>query len=373
MRPINILPLGVSGAGKTAYLASLYERLALQRSDTCFSLQTTPDRSQELVRLYQSIKNPNRAWPPGTMGAQYRDFCFDCVVGTKSGDYTVMQLNYLDFPGGLLTGETEQNERFFERFSKTDAYLILIDGVKVLRALSDDEEAIDSLNNDLTAILNPIGRDIRKPLHFVVTKWDVLEGAWDLGQVATLLNGFESFAQVVNMRRMLGRTTRLIPVSAVGSGFAKLSDDGTMTKSLNAKSRPYNVDLPISCLLFDLVSDMKRTIEEERSNLSFLIRLWYKMLGSRSLFLSVGKTIIDFLPVPPGTNFVRTMLQHGLSEISDMLARPQAQSRGEMGRKIVDADSQLTAFTAVIEYHALEMHWLKRQYPASLLSDATVG
>ncbi len=88
MKPTKIVPLGVSGAGKSAYLASLYDRLAMERVDTCFSLRTEAARAQELIKLYRDIENPERGWPPGTMGSQYRDFPFDCVIPNSKHEDT---------------------------------------------------------------------------------------------------------------------------------------------------------------------------------------------------------------------------------------------------------------------------------------------
>jgi hypothetical protein len=235
MKPIKILPLGASGSGKTVYLASLFEKLALKHPDTCFSLHTDAQSGKELAIQYNKIKNLTTGWPAGTKGYQWKNFKFDCIVASKHGDHKIMALEYLEFPGGVLTDPSNLTEEQQKRLDESDVFLILIDGVQIFRLL-EKVSSDSSFEDEMKILLNPIGCQLGKPLHFVVTKWDIVEKKYTLDDVVKFLNGIDCFASVMEQRRNLDLDTRLIPVSAVGKGFAQLLDDGQMVKLPNAKA-----------------------------------------------------------------------------------------------------------------------------------------
>jgi hypothetical protein len=280
-----------------------------------------------------------------------------------------MKLLYLDFPGGCLTGETEDS-RFPARFEQTDAFLVLLDGVKILRALMGAPDSIPELSADLSVMLNPLQNFIRKPVHFVVTKWDIIERQHSLGDVAELLGRIEPFSRTVEFRRKLGRATRLIPMSAVGAGFADLQSDGIMKKRENAIAKPFNVDLPISCLLFDLINEAKKNLEEVR-NRNFFGRLLFKLIGSGRLLLSVSKMAVEIFPIPAGKAVIIPLLGLTLDELYDGTEKARRRLLQKYGDAIGKSSNEREAFSALSKYHAVEVLYMNRQYPASLLSEYT--
>jgi len=367
MNPIKILPLGMSGSGKSVYLAALYDKLAIKKPDTCFSMQTSVQIGMELAQTYNGVKNPTKPWPPGTMGAGYNEYAFDCIVrGTGGEQFCLMKLLYLDFPGGLLKGDS-QDERFFKRFEESNAFLVLLDGVQILRALKGEAAAKDELYDDLEMILKPLQAGLGKPLHFVVTKWDVLESKFRLDAVADLLKGLPVFKAIIELRERQGSGTRLIPVSAVGSNFAELQPDGRMKKVENAKAEPFNVDLPISCLLFDLLSEAKIKWKGE-SKRHFLARLRYQILGASEALVWLGRTAADFLPIPSALNIVKALVNMGADKIEHVSEEKRKEMRASIGASILETSSAEAAFSQLVEYQKMETHWMVRQYPASLLS-----
>jgi len=108
----------------------------------------------------------------------------------------------------------------------------------------------------------------RQPVHFVLTKWDLFDGKFSLDQIRNRLWEIEAFRQTLLNRRERYDTTRLIPISAVGTGFAKPEPqpDGkiTMRKVKDAKARPFQVEIPLACVLPDVLDDqLKRLAESE--------------------------------------------------------------------------------------------------------------
>ena len=356
MRPIKILPLGMSGSGKSVYLAALYEKLSQKRKDTCFSMQTSYQFGLELAQTYTSIKNPSEPWPPGTIGSDYNDYAFDCVVSNQGGEeFCLMKLLYLDFPGGLLRGDG-RDQRFLDRLEETDAFLIFLDGVQIFQALKGSNEAKDRLTDDLRMILNPLRAGVRKPVHFVVSKWDVLESEYPLGAVAALLRDVEAFSTFIEQRKFLGRGTRLIPVSAVGSKFAKLNSDGHMDKIERARAEPFNVDLPVSCLLFDLISEVKSNLMETRRQ-TFFQRLWYRILGQGALFLDLSKTVITYVPLPAGMAPIKAFLNAVVAQAGESTSNSRDQMKETLGASVVAASSAQQAFSELVKYQAMETFW----------------
>lgn len=365
MKPIKVLPLGMSGAGKSVYLASLYDKLALGSSEACFRLQARASLAMRLSAIYAAIRDPGRPWPPGTRGGEFIDVEFDCVVDAREGSFCISKLHYLEFPGGLLTSEIE-NPEYIKRLEETDAFLVLLDGAKIFRALMKDDSAHTDLESDLGILLNPIQDRLRKPLHFVVTKWDVLETRFKLADVSSLLFSFPKFKQLVAMRVGLGHATRLIPVSAVGAGFCELNEAGEMKKRPGARAAPYNVDVPISCLMFDLLESLRLNVSEQQRR-TLWRRLWYSIVNSSALLASVSKAAIEWLPLPSGWGAVKTLLAMGSEGLVDFAKSEKAALEARYGRAAMDAKSAQQAFGDLAKYHALEVHWLQRQFPESVL------
>lgn len=367
MKPIKIMPIGLSGSGKSVYLASLYEKLATKSRLHCYHLETTIELSRMLANTYGTIASQGKGWPPATMGADYRDYDFDCIVETKHQKFCIMKLKYLDFPGGALNGETEHNEEFDQRLETSDAFLILLDGVKIYRALRGDEQASNELEYDIRMLASQIYKHLKKPIHFLVTKWDVLNGSFELPKAIELLRRYTPFTDLVEKRSTLGRATRIIPVSAVGYNFATMDSNGLMVKSKNGKATPIYVDIPISFLLFDLIQEAKKNIEiEKKNNLS--ARIAYAVFGSGKNISLIASKIIDFLPIPESASFVKNALKSGVEVVADWAQERREKMIENYGAALLDVKSVKEATLIIEQFHEMERYYLLRTFPESELS-----
>ena len=249
MNNYNILVLGASGSGKTSFLASMYDKLSVQRPSIGFFVEFPENERKILVNKYREMENPTKEWPAGTKDVD--EWKITCSVHAGDKNYPLLEFAYLDYAVGKLSEPESSNPS--ESFSidkaaeDAEAILILLDCLKILHQLKGEQEKLSSpLHNDLRFILPIVQKYISKPLHFVITKWDLLEGTYNLKQVRESLLEDERLSAIVAQRRTHHNPTRLIPVSAVGKGFATLSQDNTMVKNPKGVARPFQVEIPVA-------------------------------------------------------------------------------------------------------------------------------
>lgn len=121
------------------------------------------------------------------------------------------------------------------------------------------------LQRDLTNLMQLVDKCERHtPVHFIISKWDLLESSYSLLQVRNrLLEKVPEFKNVVHSRNKAGCPIRLIPVSSVGMGFATLQPDGQMKKKPGAIPRPFQVEVPLACVFIDgLQKEISKQIEK---------------------------------------------------------------------------------------------------------------
>ncbi len=267
----KVVMLGPSRAGKTVLLASMYQILSIPNEETRFSISCdNPEQGSLLNEKYVQIIDPLREWPKSTKRADVSTWQFTCNVQTRDLTiYPALKFTYIDYAGEILT-EPKQGEvltkSVLEEIKQADTLLVMLDGYKILR-LMEGEKDYHFVHAELQMLLQIVSQS-RQPVHFVLTKWDLFEGKFSLDQIRNRLWEIEAFRQTLLNRRERYDTTRLIPISAVGTGFAKPEPqpDGTITmhKVKDAKARPFQVEVPLACVLPDVLDDqLKRLAESE--------------------------------------------------------------------------------------------------------------
>ncbi|WP_327676315.1 hypothetical protein [Kitasatospora sp. NBC_00458] len=268
MSSIPVTMVGPQSSGKTVYLASLFARLSQQDPELGFAVTLPFDQSQGLNTVYEKVVSPG-AWPLGSLVADISVWDFACTVRTAQHRLlNPFSVSYIDYAGEILTSGNPQSEAYTkvkEAVIGSRFLLILLDGERVLRLMNGNREMI----GDYRPVLNFLNSNQTGVVHFVLTKWDVLQAAGHtLEQVADRLHQEDEFRFFVEGRRGLqgeGGVIRLIPVSAVGSGFAQYDDKGRMVKTPGARPAPLNVELPFMAVLVDLfVGELKRAAEVRR-------------------------------------------------------------------------------------------------------------
>ena len=230
--------------------------------------------------IYTQLVN-GEDWPSGTRG--YSEWVFTCRVQTKDlNNYNVCQFTYFDYAGGRLADEEFEPE-FYGLIDQADAILCLLDGHKIYKWLSgkdslqhkiykwlsgkDSSEVAEFLEKELPTILT-CSQLSKVPIQFVISKWDILEDQFKLETIRDRLLSIPMFRQVVQERSEAGSIVRLIPVSAVGSGFAQLDNNGKMKRIPGGIPKPEQVEVPIACVLPDQLTFQQKKANEEQQNLA---------------------------------------------------------------------------------------------------------
>ena len=282
----------------------------------------------------------------------------------------------MDYAGGRITDESEEEDREFEdKLKHADTLLGLLDGQRI-RALMRNEQlgllwAISDLPNMLTVMQRSV-----KPVHFVISKWDVLDGEYSLKEIRDRLLQIDEFKNLVNLRNQAGSPIRLIPVSAVGKGFAKLQPDGSMVKSLTSLPHPFQVEVPLACVLPDMIQvHLEELIQKRQQELNTPLEIkpnlsFWDRLGQ--IFGSGLRTVREFLPRKYQfadeilENLVR-FAEEPAQQKQEAAARRTEELRREQVASLKAVEDEETALTHVVNCFLSIKNQLDSKFPESNL------
>jgi GTPase SAR1 family protein len=267
MNNYNIITLGPSGSGKTIFLASLFKVFSIQGKYS-FSLEIKdPNKRIFMNKIYADLTT-GEEWPPGTKNISEWSFTGYKVEKSGISKTPAFLITYVDYKGGLITDVSDDEITYSgygdleAYFKEADVVLVIFDGQKLLSFMQDkdltNKVVLKWLNKDLPNLMQMVANCNKDtPLHFIISKWDLLEESYSLGDVKNrLLNNVPEFYNVVNNRRKVSCPIRLIPVSSLGKGFAVLQPDGKM-KKLSVNPHPMNVEFPLAFALTDKLQNQK--------------------------------------------------------------------------------------------------------------------
>ncbi len=269
MKTYKILTLGASGAGKTVFLASMFKSLSIQREHG-FYLEVEDDRERKILNAIYTELIAGGIWPKGTKYSEISEWIYTCRVKNPNLDnFPVCQFIYFDYAGGRFTEMDEDDTELQDTIKQADTILGLLDGKKIRDLMTKENQV--SVNAFVTKDLPNIIKWMfacRVPIHFVVSKWDLLENNFSLNQIRNRLLEIPQIKDLILQRNQEGYPVRLIPVSSVGSGFAKPKPDGSMEKIPGAIPHPFQVEVPIACVLPDEFKAQLSEIAKQREKLS---------------------------------------------------------------------------------------------------------
>jgi GTPase SAR1 family protein len=268
MNTYSVIMLGPSGSGKTVFLASLYKKLSTQ-GDTGFFLQVeSAEKRKRLNNLYTQIAVDEK-WPKGTTYSEVSEWTFTCRVQTEGLPiYSACQFTYLDYAGGRINDEMgEEDPEFDNQLKNADALLGLLDGQRLLALMQGEAFGRVWAVNDLPNMLNIMQEIQNKPIHFVISKWDIIEGRYTLEEIIDRLYKIDEFRNLIRTRSRGNIPIRLIPISAVGKDFATLQKDGSMSKNSQTLPKPFQVEVPLACVLPDMIQTKLKEIMQQRKEI----------------------------------------------------------------------------------------------------------
>lgn len=342
MNTYSIIMLGSNASGKTVFLASLYKKLSTQGDAGFFLEVDNGETGHHLHDLYSEIAF-GEDWPKPTFPNEIPEWTFTCRVQTKNLPiYSACRFTYIDYAGGRITDYTEQeNREFSNKLQNADIILGLLDGQRIISLMQHEKLGSIWAINQLPKMLS-LMQKLGKPIQFVISKWDIVEDKYSLQEVLDLLLSIDEFKNLVQNCQKAGVPIRLIPVSAVGKGFATLQSDGSMLKTPGVLPKPFQVELPLACVLPDLIQaeykrlekqeeEMKKAKPEVKANLNF-----FEQVGQ---IVGEGlKVVAEFVPavvetfLPKKYEFATGSLQKMIYFTSE-LAQSSANQKQEMAEK----------------------------------------
>jgi energy-coupling factor transporter ATP-binding protein EcfA2 len=305
MKDYKVIMLGSSGSGKTVLLASMYKQLAIHGDAKFFLEVGSGENRKRLNSVYMQVAT-GETWPRGTRPSEISEWSFTCKVQTPNlSVYPACKFTYIDYPGGLITDESEDDasisSQLDDELADADAFLGLLDGQKILEMMKGQKGGDVLIYNDLPNMLPIMSQSgTENPVHFVISKWDLIENHFSLESIRERLLAIRDFKQLVQSRVQAGSQVRLIPVSSVGSGFAVPQPDGSMKKVVGHQPEAFQVEMPIACVLpakFRL--ELSRLNEEKQEELSRKIEIKpnYTFWDNLRMFIAdTIETVWEMLP-----------------------------------------------------------------------------
>lgn len=363
--PYRIVVLGPSGAGKTLFLASMYYQLSMPNA-TGFFLVTNERKGVpeqvEILRGYHEflMDQAETDFSAPTNLRDLREWNFTCKVKGADGIHSLMDFSYYDYAGeeiNRLYRTQTYTPEFQSVISKADIFLAMLDGQEVLKLMRKEKNNFEQefVNNIL-----PILTNSAQPVHFIITKWDLLQKQYSLGTVRLcLMESSEKFRNFVDAQRVFG-TLRLIPISAVGLNFADLGPDGRMVKRQNAKFEPYKVEMPLVSVIFDRLDYASKKVGFARQG-------WFKQLTQKGV---VGGLIMQLLLFVAWITsaFTVNVGIFALSPAVFMAGIVEHVKGGIPGPKGQSGSGKLVAAKRVIERTAKLLRTLEKEFPESNLT-----
>jgi hypothetical protein len=380
----RIVALGASGAGKTALLASLHHELQTPAGRGYYLTLADPP-ARELTGIYLQLADPGRKWHSGTRAGQEREFTFTCV--SRSGHQELARITYVDYAGELLTeaqpGTDESVERLRAYIGDAHALMLIIDGFHIHQYFAGQPQGGIRLEEAISAFVRTAYR-ASCPVHFVITKWDLLEpiGSDDrdrLTKVRDLLLSNPHFRSLVT-EHSRDRIIRLIPVSAVGSGFARIDEHGLVVKQPAASARPQFVDLPLATVIPDVFRqlELQMSADARETLLAEIDRRLAVGSGKWLLALQLGmagptgaliKGAVGSVPV------AGSLGMQGMELFLQWLSRPALQRHNATREQLLQAGDVtqrlLLARHAVLDEFERRVAALESALPETNLSDGT--
>lgn len=280
MTTYNMVAVGPPESGKTAFLAALYNALASERLATGLFVTLDRDSHSWLNGIYQQIADPSTSWPPGTDPTRpMREVVISFAVQRarqpllfgkpRIVQYPAFHMTYVDYAGEWLIESHRQDPalttRFKEHLEAAHVVLCFLDGHRLLQLLRGSSgKKTQRMLNEFRFTMRSCRDAKRKdasPVIVVLTKWDLVEKKYTLGDVSNVLKdwGLTELADAHSYRRRLTHRPQggiwLVPVSATGSSFAREASDGTVEKTGYGAPEPRNILVPLSLGVVD-ISDM---------------------------------------------------------------------------------------------------------------------
>lgn len=372
----RVVALGTSGAGKTVLIARMFHELTHRAEGRPYTLDASWFHRNQLGGIHQQVLDSKLSWPAGTRIGQEAEYLFPVVVKDRDDRHELFEISYLDYAGELFMPNCSEAEvRKLEAYvDAAHALFGILDGRRLAQYLRDEPDGLTYMHGEILSMIGVLSRS-DCPIHFIVTKWDLVrdigeEDPSDESRLALVRAKLFEHAPIAGLildsadRR---RTVRLIPVSAVGEGFARVDEHGEIVKVAGATASSINLELPFASVVPDYLTQLAERLKE-RDPLG-VGALTSVRVGAHNAWKSLsGATrglIHAFVPHP--TAFA-------VSAASDLVARWIAVSPEERAKRSnatarrAAASSRSRAQDATIDSFVKSIWLLEAQVPSSVLT-----
>lgn len=374
----RVVALGIAGSGKTVYLSSMFHTVNMPTRDRSYFLETATAQRIYLSKVFDEVSDTAEPWPRGTRTGETRELVFDCVSLDEGVKHQVFKISYLDYAGELLESEQEAGSNALSdlehRIQSAHGLLGMLDGYRVLQYLRGEPAGQRYFRSSIQPMTG-IMAGATCPIHFVLTKWDLVRGFGEpadaddnlrLSLVRDALMETAQLEALVETHSWAERIIRLIPVSAVGPDFAQMGPDGRILKLPNGQLHPTNVEVPLTAILPDLFRQIELSLDPiTRRKLAAEARARQEPRFSMGGFLNLpaGAALRQRLQDVVGGSAGREVVGMFLDWMGGVPAE-EARAAGQARRQAATVDA---ARARVLGEFGAELRRLEERLPASRL------
>lgn len=320
---MRVTMVGVSGSGKTSYMAAMHEALA-STNKSGFTIRTTLDETAPLeaniaeVGRFEAISfnNMNYNWPPGTVKTTLWDF--DLYHNMEK----ITKFQWIDYRGGILTdalsgkaneGETEE---LLQHIYLSNAVIMVADAY----ILTHYENLNEARKRSGAHTINKIFQTYNAvyPNHDLVyilmlTKSDTIAPQWKENNYEPLMQrGLDAFDEIVTLTKHNPNWVGgIVHVSAVGEGHAERTvlDPGDLQTPVQTQDKivtypePRNAEHVIFFSLGEALEKMKKVAQQsaekredqirESLQKTGLVNNFWSWVTGKSSYKEVAETLME--------------------------------------------------------------------------------
>ncbi len=243
------------------------------------------------------------------------------------------------------------DSQFDQTIKNADALLGLLDGTRIMSLIKNEKLGKIWSVKELPNILS-IMQTTNKPIHFVISKWDIVQNHYTIEEIRECLLEIEEFKNLVKTRNQSHSPIRLIPVSSVGTGFADLQPDGSMKKT-GKMPQPFQVEMPLSCIFPDMIqitlNELLKKKEQELSqeievqpNLSWWDKLKKYMGGTVNAIASGVQELL-----PKKYQFAADILDELINLVEEEMTK-SVYEKEEIARKRTDMSKAIECWSFLV-------------------------
>lgn len=285
---MKITMIGISGSGKTTYMAALHEVLGINQVKNYFITPTAGDMTKGIKRFGQfgdlsfakTDSNENIVYKFPEATSQTTFWSFDLLHNSLRNSQTVCNFEWIDYRGGLLQNiftdldhmpDDSRTRDLTAHISFSNAVFLFADSVMLTKTKNPSERKILTgarLINQWLRLFSVHYPNRNLTVMIILSKADsdLIEDEWKEDNYAKLVKaGSECFDEVVRLSHLSKPNwiCGIVPIGAIGNGHLKSNIIKDKPLSINTAIIPYpdpmNIEHPLFFCLGQTLLKMRDT------------------------------------------------------------------------------------------------------------------